>query len=427
MQVTKSGQTKLGFRGGSPTVREGVVAAVHALPHGRATATWTRDCTNLTLSNLFSPSGKDFHMNNFFCGLLLSLFVAVGANAQTVEGVWKGALKANDVELRVRLHVTEDKTGALEATFDSIDQDAMGLPISSISLKDSTLKFELEEASASYEGKINGDRTRVSGTWTQGGVSLPLEFTRITVRREETKKKTPRPSDIDGDWEGGPSNLRFVLHIITYDDGITAEVDSPDQNAFGIPVTTITRDGAELKFEIKSIEGSYEGKINPELTTISGTWYQWNARDHLVLKRKNAVPQRADAVTGDPENLKRFVGAWKQEPSPDPIHDVAQAVIFKIEGGKLICTERQLSYRYVNGEFFRDRDEFTPTGELKVKGKTVSWRTRRLKYLGEGVDIQTRVTLTSDNEAVLDYIGEIKEGDQPMMLAPYRLTLKKQP
>jgi hypothetical protein len=33
-------------------------------------------------------------------------------------------------------------------------------------------------------------------------------------------------------------------------------------------------DGAELKFEIKSIAGSYEGKINPELTTISGTWSQ---------------------------------------------------------------------------------------------------------------------------------------------------------
>jgi hypothetical protein len=102
-------------------------------------------------------------------------------------------------------------------------------------------------------------------------------------------------------------------------------------------------------------------------------------------------------------------------------------VIFKIEGGKLICMERQLAYRYANGEFFLDRDELKPTGELKVKGKTVSWRTRRLKYLGEGMDIQTRVTLTSDNEAVLDYIGEISEGDQPLMLVPLRITLKKQP
>ncbi len=32
-------------------------------------------------------------MNNLFCGLLLSLFMAVGANAQTVEGAWKGCSK----------------------------------------------------------------------------------------------------------------------------------------------------------------------------------------------------------------------------------------------------------------------------------------------------------------------------------------------
>ncbi len=260
-----------------------------------------------------------------------------------------------------------------------------------------------------------------------GRRSLPLEFTRITVRREETKKKTPKPSDIDGDWEGGPSNLRFVLHIITYEDGMTAKVDSPDQNAFGIPVTTITRDGAELKFEIKSIAGSYEGKINPGLTTISGNWEQGGGSFPLVLKRTRAVPKPADVVTEDLENLKQFAGAWKEEPWPDPKHDTAQTVIFNIVEGKLSGMERQLAVRYSNGEFFRDRDEFTPTGPLKVQGKTVSWRTRRLKYLGEGMDIQTRVTLISDNEAVLDYIAEISEGNQPLMLVPYRLTLKKQP
>src|SRR5262245_15407883 len=176
------------------------------------------------------------------------------------------------------------------------------------------------------------------------------------------------------------------------------------------------------------------GAITPTIDELSGllpasdfiaVFDAGRAFNELLSQQSSS--RRADAVTGDPESLKRFVGTWKQEPPPDPTHDVAQAVVFKIEGGKLICMERQVSYRYANGEFFRDRDEFTPTGELNVRGKTVSWRTRRLKYLGEGVDIQTRVTLTSDNEAVLDYIGEIIERDQPMMLVPYRLTLKKQP
>src|SRR5215475_13949017 len=235
-------------------------------------------------------------MNKLFWGFLLSLFMGVGANAQTVEGSWQGTIKADDVELRVRLHVTKDEKGALKATWDNIDQGARGLPISAISLKDSTLKFERDVVGWSYEGKINADYTRIIGTLTQGGRSFPLEFTRITDL-QETKKKTPKPSDIDGAWIGGLSKLRLVLHIITYEDGMTAKVDSPDQNAFGIPVTTITRDGAELKFEVKSIAGRYEGKINPELTTISGTWEQGGDSMPLVLKRTNAVPQPGDAVT----------------------------------------------------------------------------------------------------------------------------------
>ena len=235
-------------------------------------------------------------MNKLFCGLLASLFMNVGANAQTVEGSWQGTIKANDVELRLRLHITKDEKGTLKATFDSVDQGARGLPISAISLKDSTLKFEREEVRWSYEGKVNADYTRISGTWTQGGRSFPLEFTRITVS-QETKKKTPKPSDIDGAWIGGPSRARFVLHIITYEDGMTAEHDSPDQDGFGIPVTTITRDGAELKFEIKPIRGGFEGKINPELTTISGAWKQLGRSMPLVLKRTSAFPRPGDAVT----------------------------------------------------------------------------------------------------------------------------------
>src|SRR5262249_3588035 len=153
---------------------------------------------------LVPPSGKNQHMNKLFYGLLVSLFMNVGANAQTVEGDWQGTIKADGVELRLLLHVTKDEKGTLKATFDSIDQGARGLPISAISLKDSTLNFELQVAGGSYEGKINADYTRINGIWTQGGRSFPLEFTRITVL-QETKKTPPKPSDIDGAWIGGPS------------------------------------------------------------------------------------------------------------------------------------------------------------------------------------------------------------------------------
>ncbi len=233
-------------------------------------------------------------MKNLFYSLLLGLFMAVGAHAQTIEGDWQGTLKAGGGELRLVLHVTKDEKGGLKATLDSVDQNSMGMPVTAISLTDTTLKFEMKEIAGSYEGKVNADRNQISGTWTQGGASAPLEFSRGAAVGDDAKKRVPKASDIDGEWEGaleaGGQSMRLVLHIVTYEDGMTAKLDSPDQNVTGLPVTTIARDGAKLKFEMKQIAGSFEGTIDKTLNSISGTWTQMGNSLPLTLKRKNASP-----------------------------------------------------------------------------------------------------------------------------------------
>jgi hypothetical protein len=225
----------------------------------------------------------------FYC-LIMCLFVTVAARAQAIEGDWEGTLKVGDAELRLALHVKKDDKGGLKATFDSVDQGAMGVPVSSVSFNDGTLKFALDQAQASYEGKLDAGRNVINGTWSQMGGSAPLEFARPKPRAEV--KRTPKPSDIDGAWEGtldaGGQTLRTVLHITTYEDGMTAKLDSLDQNITGAPVTTIHRDGTKLKFEMKQFGGNFEGTIDKELKTITGDWSQGGGSLPLVLKRKGA-------------------------------------------------------------------------------------------------------------------------------------------
>lgn len=226
----------------------------------------------------------------FYC-LLVCLFVVVAARAQAVEGDWEGTLKVGDAELRLALHVRKDDKGALKATFDSVDQGAMGIPVSSVSFSDGTLKFAMDNAQASYEGKLDAGRNVISGNWSQGGASFPLEFARPKPRAE-AKPRTPKPSDIDGDWEGtldaGGQTLRLALHITSYEDGMSARFDSLDQNLKDIPVTTIQRDAAKLKFELKQFAATFEGTIDKELKTISGEWSQGGASLPLTWKRKSA-------------------------------------------------------------------------------------------------------------------------------------------
>jgi hypothetical protein len=90
---------------------------------------------------------------------------------------------------------------------------------------------------------------------------------------------TLNAQNIAGDWQGTlrvrGAELRLVLHVTKDDDGrLKATLDSVDQDAFGIPVTAITLNGADLNFTVLGVHGTYQGKLNPESTAIEGTWTQ---------------------------------------------------------------------------------------------------------------------------------------------------------
>jgi hypothetical protein len=211
------------------------------------------------------------------------------AQSQDIAGDWQGILNAGTAKLHVTLHITKDNGGNLQATMDSVDQGAFGLPVSSISLKDSKLKFDVDKVQGSYVGKLNPDATKISGEWSQSGAFLDLDFKRAT-NPVKAQPNPAQPSDIDGTWLGTVEaegiRLRVVFHILNTADGLTATMDSPDQGVNGVPATAVTRKGSSLKIEVKQMRGgAFEGKISPDLAKIDGT-YTWTAGAlPLVVKR----------------------------------------------------------------------------------------------------------------------------------------------
>ena len=226
-------------------------------------------------------------MRPVVAALILVVSGAVGARAQSVEGDWQGTIKAGGVELRVVVHVSRDDKGALKGTLDSPDQGANGIPVTSISVAESTLKFEVGAVGGAYEGKVDSGATAITGMWSQLGRSIPLDLTR--AQAAAAKNRVAKPSDIDGDWNGAlavqNSTLEIVLHITSYEDGMTAKMDVPAQGAMGLPATSISREGATVTFAMKQIGGSFSGTLDKDLTTISGTWGQLGMFQPLVLKR----------------------------------------------------------------------------------------------------------------------------------------------
>jgi hypothetical protein len=209
--------------------------------------------------------------------ILLAALVAaaVGAQAQDISGDWQGSLKVGPAELHLLVHISKISDGSLTATMDSLDQGAMGIPISAIAFRESKLTFTSDAIHGSYEGKWNAAASAIEGTWTQGQ-ELPLNLTRAV-----------KPSDIDGAWEGTldvGQKLRVVFHLTTTKDGLGASLDSPDQGAAGIPATA-KREGASLTVDIAMAGAKFQGTIAKDLSAIEGTFTQGGGSFPLTVKR----------------------------------------------------------------------------------------------------------------------------------------------
>jgi hypothetical protein len=255
-------------------------------------------------------------MKTLSMAVLACLFTGASAQAQNAVGDWQGALDANGTTLHVVVHITEDG-GGFKATLDSPDQGATGIPVGSVSVAGSVLKFEVPMVGGSYEGHFSADGQAVDGTWSQGGMSLALLLKRQSAAATApapppAQAKKPGEAVFPGEetWQGtldaGMATFHLVLHLAKADDGgLKASIDSVDQNAYGITVSSATEKDATLKLTLPGIGASYEGHVAAGRASIDGTWSQGGRDMALVFTRNGAAPApTAAAPTG-------VVGVWQ--------------------------------------------------------------------------------------------------------------------
>jgi hypothetical protein len=100
-------------------------------------------------------------------------------------------------------------------------------------------------------------------------------------------RRVPKPSDIDGDWEGtlAGAGLRIVLHIVTYEDGMSATIDSPGSEGVGAPRQLHHPHGTKVAVHDEAGRRRIQRESRRRLAVIDGTWSQLGNSLPLVLKR----------------------------------------------------------------------------------------------------------------------------------------------
>ena len=128
----------------------------------------------------------------------------------------------------------------------------------------------------------------------------------------------------DGDWDGaleiqGGMKLALVMHL----GDARSTVDSPDQNAFGLPAT-LSHIGAAITVEMPSVAARFDGAISPDGRSLDGGFTQSGRTLPLHFARRAA---------GAPSPMRNR----PQTPQP-PFPYSARDVSFPSPGGVLAGT-----------------------------------------------------------------------------------------
>jgi len=212
------------------------------------------------------------------------------------SGVWEGTIKGpnGDIGFVFNLHRDGDKWAA---EMDIPVQGVSGLPLTNVKVDGAAVGFAVPNVPGDphYDGKLAEDAKGISGTFSQGGASIPLELKWKSAPR--AVEKVPANSGdvqvLEGGWEGvldvpGGTHLHLRFNFTKNADGsIGGMLDSPDQNV-SLAVNTMARTGDTVKLDVKAIGGVYEGTLNKDASAMAGTWTQGGGSLPLSVQRKQA-------------------------------------------------------------------------------------------------------------------------------------------
>lgn len=217
--------------------------------------------------------------------------------------------------------------------------------------------------------------------------------------------------DIAGKWNGllkiQNTQLRIVFNINKTDSGYSATMDSPDQNAKGLPIDETTFKDNELFLNAKSMGISYKGILNYTVDTINGTFVQGAAKLNLTLTRNKQKK----------EVIKR-----PQDPTYFPYYQediifVNKKANIKLAGTLTLPKDKKVEniVILISGSGPQNRDEEVASFNHRPFLVWSDWLTKQgigvLRYDDRGVgkstgnfDNSTSADFADDAEAAVDYI-----------------------
>lgn len=225
-----------------------------------------------------------------------------------LSGSWLGKLKpvpGGELEFTVVVTIQQNEEGEAVATMSVPEQGGNNIPVDSIELDGDELTLEISQARLEISGSLSGES--FTGQWVQAGQALDLSLAKGEYEQPGLELTALAFARLQGPWHGNVSGLTIVLRVEESDGKYLALLDSPDQGASDIPITTFELNGDNLSLAIAALRVSYEAVVSGD--EISGQWTQGPQAQQLALVRGPYVPPAALPEAAQ----QQLLGTWRGE------------------------------------------------------------------------------------------------------------------
>ena len=151
--------------------------------------------------------------------IVLICFSSVEAsaqNARNLEGRWKGIVRVGS-DIRLYFNFQRDSAGQWNASMDSPDQGAIGIPCSNLVMNNDSLSLDIPGAGAKYKGQWISD-SAINGKWIQG-ISIVLNLKKnndsVILNRPQTPKPPYPYTSEDLEYENQHKTLHYGATLTT--------------------------------------------------------------------------------------------------------------------------------------------------------------------------------------------------------------------
>jgi fermentation-respiration switch protein FrsA (DUF1100 family) len=111
---------------------------------------------------------------------------------EEIEGLWLGTLQVQGgMELRLLFNISISPDGSVNATMDSVDQGAKGMPVDVVTYKDGNLHLGIKSIRGTFDGTLKEDGNTIEGEWKQSELALPLVLSRVNETPDTRREQDP--------------------------------------------------------------------------------------------------------------------------------------------------------------------------------------------------------------------------------------------